>query len=98
MTKASLEKSKQDYENITADLKKIDEELDELRNTRSTTSITLQEITSHIEILKEQINSENKNNENLASRGENIDSDIEKSKKSLINLKRKRILYKGLFK
>ena len=84
--KASLEKSKQDYENITADLKKIDEELDELRNTRSTTSITLQEITSHIEILKEQINSENKNNENLASRGENIDSDIEKKQKELDKL------------
>lgn len=84
--KASLEKSKLDYENITADLKKIDEELDELRNTRSTTSITLQEITSHIEILKEQINSENKNNENLASRGENIDSDIEKKQKELDKL------------
>ena len=84
--KASLEKSKQDYENIIADLKKIDEELDELRNTRSTTSITLQEITSHIEILKEQINSENKNNENLASRGENIDSDIEKKQKELDKL------------
>ena len=84
--KASLEKSKQDYENITADLKKIDEELDELRNARSTTSITLQEITSHIEILKEQINSENKNNENLASRGENIDSDIEKKQKELDKL------------
>ena len=84
--KASLEKSKQDYENITADLKKIDEELDELRNTRSTTSITLQEITSHIEILKEQINSENRNNENLASRGENIDSDIEKKQRELDKL------------
>jgi len=84
--KASLEKSKLDYENITADLKKIDEELDELRNTRSTTSITLQEITSHIEILKEKINSENKNNENLASRGENIDSDIEKKQKELDKL------------
>ena len=84
--KASLERSKQDYENITADLKKIDEELDELRNTRSATSITLQEITSHIEILKEQINSENRNNENLASRGENIDSDIEKKQKELDKL------------
>jgi len=84
--RASLERSKLDYENITSDLKKIDEELDEVKNLRSNTSITLQEINSHIEILKEQINSENRNNESLSSRGENIDSDIEKKQRELDKL------------
>ena len=81
--KAAFEKSKEDYEGISADLRRLDEELDEVKDIRSNAGIQLQEITSHIEILKEQINSENKNNESLSSRSENIDSDIEKKQKEL---------------
>ena len=82
-TKASLEKSKSEYEIITSDLKKIDENLDNVRNERGSESTELQEIVTHIALLREQINSENRNNENLIWRSENIDNDIEKKKHKL---------------
>ena len=93
-----LEKSKTDYEDITAELKMLDEELDDVRNLIGNNGTRLQEINSHIEILKEQINSENKNNENLSYRGENIDSDIEKKQKELETLKEEKASLQNLLK
>lgn len=93
--KTSLEKSKSEYEIITSDLKKIDEELDEVKNERSTAVITVQEISSNIAVLKEQINSENKVNENLKSRSENIDIDIKKRQNELKALEEEQNLLKG---
>lgn len=78
--KNSLEKSKSEYELICEDLKKIDEDLELTRNNKGEVKSALSEITSHIALLKEQINSENRNNENLLIRDENIDRDIEAKK------------------
>jgi len=96
--KKLLENSKKDYEDISAELKRLDEELDGVKNLRGNKGIELQEITSHIEILKEQINSENRNNENLLSRGENIDSDIEKKQKDLKALNEEKESLQNLLK